>query len=101
MYTLDQQIKDIETAENRLDELYDGRYTLYLCSTAKNINSDFYYFLQRNLKRLKKISPKSYETTITNVETTNTDLKPVWSAYDYQSRKQFLHDLKEDVIENG
>lgn len=102
MYTLDQQIKDVDLALKELKNRQSKDYNLYLCNIAKSISTNFYEFIKRAFLRIEKISPKSYENSIVSVSMykKNSGL-PVWDESDYKSRKQFLQDLKEDIIENG
>lgn len=102
MYTLDQQIKDVDKALEVAKEYKKNYRDIYLCNVSQNISSDFYYFLIRAFKRMDKISPKAYKLTIFNP--LNFSIKsnlPLWDETDYESRLQFLNDLKEDIIENG
>ncbi len=102
MYTLDQQIKDVDKAIGILNNSKKGGYPLYLCIIANEISFDFYSFLRGSLLRIEKISPKSYSKAIIEIYKIKIfSYYPVWSPFDYESRLQFLNDLKEYIIENG
>lgn len=105
MYTLDQQIKDVDKAIEILERYEENNWGIFLCSISKSISINFYRFVVRAFKRMDKISPKAYTTTVTNPLNFYIDKyggsAPLWWSEDYQSRKQFLEDLKEDIIENG
>lgn len=105
MYTLDQQIKDVDKALEKLERYEKYHWDIFLCHIFKKISMDFYSFVIRAFLRMDKISPKAYETTEFDplkfeVYLDGSSL-PLWESTDYQSRKQFLQDLKEDIIENG
>lgn len=111
MYTLDQQLKDIDIAleDYTYQKLING--DPYLCHTALNISEDFYNLITRAFREMEKISPKAYIKTIinpryfvnyysVNSKVTNYGIA-LWEFDDFESRLQFLNDLKEDIIENG
>lgn len=104
MYTLDQQIKDLDEAIDMTNLKQLTGDNPYLCHTAKKISNEFYQFIIRSFLRMKIISPKSYNTSIFNpsdfVEYQGVS-PSIWGFSDFDSRLQFLHDLKEDIIENG
>lgn len=107
MYTLDQQLKDIDEAieilKNKKQKETDP---YYLCHIAESISENFYEFIKRAFKRIDKISPKSYRTSLVDVymikKYIDSKTSPsIWLGWEYESRLQFLNDLKEDIIENG
>lgn len=105
MYTLDQQLKDIDRALKEIKTCKKLNHTLYLCNISQSISTDFYGLIVRAFKRLIKISPKAYSTTISDPSTFRVGYKgsspSLWYGTDYDSRKQFLQDLKEHIIKNG
>jgi len=105
MYTLDQQLKDVEEAIKVL-KIHEQRFfDAYLCHISLNISKDFYDFIVRAFKRMDKISPKAFHTTVRDplsFTVSKLGLSPaIWDGEDFDSRFQFLTDLKEDIIENG
>lgn len=105
-YTLDQQLTDVEEAIKILNDRKSKGYSLYLCSIATRVSGDFLQFIKRAFKRIDKISPESYKNSLVDAESIRRRIEEpvspaIWISHNYESRLQFLNDLKEDIIENG
>lgn len=109
-YTLDQQLTDIETAINIAERSEKIGTWLFLCLTAKRISHDFEAFLKRRLVDMENVSPEMYKKSMQYldkeggtkyIDVALSDGEPLWDREDYDSRKQFLNDLKNWLIENG
>lgn len=109
MYTLDQQLKDIDKAIEIVKYKRKKQKLPFICAISRDISKEFNEFMKRRLIDMKNISPTAYEECINNltnraggrtIEEALSDFA-LWHSRDYNSRLQFLNDLRNWFIDNG